>query len=156
MEISKRFSFQSRKPKKKGLLTVSTLKNITISDVVHFAGNKVPLKKSFNMITTTMFVPESPNYPGIDFFIWDPSEQVLMAFQVTVKKPFTSHSKIDGANGNLGLWHELFQSQIDVYWIIPENCVGNPKDFGDNVILIEDLQNDFHAFNKLTLVYNNT
>ena len=28
---------------------------------------------------------------------------------------------------------------MEVYWIVPGSCVGQPKDFKDRVILLEDL-----------------
>ena len=79
-----------------------------------------------------------------------------MAFQITVKHPFTSHPKMDGASDNCKLWLDLrfgalVQKPIEVYWIIPESCVGKPKDFEDHVVFLEELYEDLPALKKLTL-----
>ena len=111
---------------------------------------------SFNKQVTTLFVPESSNYPGLDFFIWSHVDHVLMAFQVTVKNPFTSHPKINEGSEICKQWldfcfADLKQNPIDIYWIIPKSCVGKPKKFNDRVILLEELRGDFPALQKLSL-----
>jgi hypothetical protein len=158
LELSKRFSFKSRKTTKTGLSSVNPVtKNTEIKDIIHFSGNKLPLRNSFNHQVMTLFVPKSPNYPGLDYFIWNPHDLVLMAFQVTVKNPFTSHSKINGASENCKLWLDfcfhglVVKKPMEVYWIIPKSCVGKPKNFDDRVILLEDLWCDFPALQKLLL-----
>ena len=67
-----------------------------------------------------------------------------MAFQVTVRQSFTSHPKMDGSNENCKLWLDfcfdaLAQGPIEVYWIISKGCIGNPKNFRDRVILLDEL-----------------
>ncbi|KAJ3319347.1 hypothetical protein HDV06_006374 [Boothiomyces sp. JEL0866] len=156
LELSQRFSFKSRKTTNAGLSAVNpVLRMVGIKDVIHFSGNKLPLQKAFNQRMVTLFVPKSPNYPGLDFFIWNPQEE-LMAFQITVKQPFSSHPKIDGANDNCKSWLDfcfdgLVQKPIKVYWIIPKSCVGQPKGFKGRVILLEELHDDFPALKKLCL-----
>ena len=145
LEVSKRYSFPSKNTTKNGLLTVRPiLKNAEFNDVVHFSGNKLPLPNSFNRKASTLFLPKSPNYPGLDFFIWNPVEEILMGFQVTVKQPFTSHPKIDGASDNCKLWLDFCYGNSDkkpmeVYWIVPKSCVGKLKNFEDRVVLLDDL-----------------
>ena len=129
---------------------------IEINDIIHFSGNKLPLRNAFNQRVITLFVPKSSNYPGLDFFIWNPFDSVLMAFQVTVNNPFTSHRKIDGSSENCKLWLDfcfdgLPQKPLDIYWVIPKSCVGKPKNFEERLVLLEDLLVDFPALNKLTL-----
>jgi hypothetical protein len=129
---------------------------IEIKDIVYFSGNKLPPKHLFNQRVITLFVPRSPNYPGLDYFIWNPVDLVLMAFQITVKNPFTTHPKIDGMSENCALWLDfcfdgLEKKPMEVYWIIPKSCVGQPKDCKDRVILLEDLWGDFPALQKLSL-----
>ncbi len=129
---------------------------IEIKDIVYFSGNKLPPKHLFNQRVITLFVPRSPNYPGLDYFIWNPVDLVLMAFQITVKNPFTTHPKIDGMSKNCALWLDfcfdgLEKKPMEVYWIIPKSCVGQPKDCKDRVILLEDLWGDFPALQKLSL-----
>ena len=157
MELSKRFSFTSRRTTKKGLLTVTSARKVVeIEDVIHFSGNKLPLRNSFDRRATTLFVPRSPNYPGFDFFIWNFPEELLMAFQVTVKQPFTSHPQIEGTGENCKLWLDFCydvsgQKPMEIYWIMPRSCVGKPKSFQDHVVLFDELYENLPALKKLTL-----
>ena len=80
-----------------------------------------------------------------------------MAFQVTVKNPFTSHPKINEASKICKQWldfcfADLKQNPIDIYWIIPKSCVGQPKGFKGRIVLLEDLHADFPALQKLKLI----
>ena len=156
VELSNQFLFTSRRFTKTGLLTVKpTQKEIRIEDVLHFSGNKLPNRNLFKSRAITLFVPQSPNYPGFDFFIWNSLEKVLMAFQVSVVQPFTSHPNIEGAGENCKLWLEFCfdasaKKAVEVYWIIPRSCVGKPKNFQDSVILFEDLE-DLPALKQLTV-----
>lgn len=78
MELSQRFSFKSRKTTKTGISNAGpVLKTVEIKDIIHFSGNKLPLLNSFNQRVTTLFVPESSNYPGLDLFIQRLTEQVI-------------------------------------------------------------------------------
>ena len=157
LELSQRFLFKSYKTTNTGLSTVDpVVKMFEVRDIIYFSGNKLPLQNSFKQRVTTLFVPHSPNYPGFDYFIWNHVDLVLMGFQVTVKNPFKTHSKIDGASENCTLWLDfcfqgLKKKPMEVYWIVPGSCVGNPKNFNDRVILFEDLWADFPALQKLSL-----
>ncbi|KAI8892070.1 hypothetical protein BC833DRAFT_653965 [Globomyces pollinis-pini] len=160
LELSKRFSFQWKKATNIDLSTVkSDLKEIEIQNIIHFSGNKLPLRNSFyskyygdNRIST-LFIPKSPNSGGPDFLIWDPFEEVLMAFQVILKQPFP---KIDTDSDNCKMWLDfcfgsLVKKPMKVYWIIPENCAVIPKNGEERVILLDELHEDFPALKKLTL-----
>lgn len=159
LELSQRFSFTSYKTTSTGLSTVNPVRKMfEIKDIIHFSGNKLPPKHLFNQRVITLFIPKSSNYPGLDYFIWNPRDLVLMAFQVTVKNPFTSHPKIDGASENCKRWldfcfsgSETEMKPLEVYWIIPDSCVGKPKNFKDRVILVRDLWADFPALQKLSV-----
>ena len=80
-----------------------------------------------------------------------------MAFQVTVIQPFTSHSKTIGAEDHCKLWQQFCfgaapQKPMEIYWIIPKECVGVPKNFKDRVVIIEELDAvDFPALKGLVL-----
>jgi 5-formyltetrahydrofolate cyclo-ligase len=86
---------------------------VEIKDIIHFSGNKLPLRNAFNQRVITLFVPKSSNYPGLGFFIWNPVDEVLMAFQVTVKNPFKTHPKIDRASYNCILWLDFCFDGLD-------------------------------------------
>ena len=157
LELSQIFSFKSYKTTNSGLSTVAPIpKMVKIKDIVYFSGNKLPPKHLFKQRVMTLFVPRSPNYPGLDYFIWNPVDLVLMACQITVKNPFTSHPKIDGTSENCALWLDFCfdgpkKKPMEGYWIIPKSCVGQPKDFKGRVILLEDLWGDFPALQKFSL-----
>jgi len=156
IEIQKRFMFQFRVTTDSGLLnSISTFKNIEIIDVLHFTGNKLPQRSSFDSLKTTLFIPKSSNYPGFDFLIWE-SNGILSAYQVTVMKPFTSHQKINAASDHCKSWLDFcFEAKdknpIEIYWIIPQSCLGTPRNSGINLILIDEMYDDFPAFKKLNL-----
>ncbi|OAJ44131.1 hypothetical protein BDEG_27396 [Batrachochytrium dendrobatidis JEL423] len=98
LELSQLFTFEFRKIAniaKIGSPEDSTeRKSIEIKSVVRFLTNKLPPKTSFHKNVTSLFVPESPNYPRFDFFLWDSKRQVMMGFQVTVHSPFSDHPKM--------------------------------------------------------------
>ncbi|KAI3659465.1 hypothetical protein MP638_004527 [Amoeboaphelidium occidentale] len=158
LEQTKRFRFSCYQTTYYGLNnTIAANHNIVIENVVSFAGNKVPTQSSFNMNTTALFIPESPNYPGFDFFIWDSARKKLMGFQITIRNPFTTHGKMNSTGPNCQRWKTLCfgdsnHADMDLYWIIPKECVGtNTTAVTDYVIKLEDLHNDFTALSKLVL-----
>ena len=116
--------------------------------------NKLPPKTSFQKNITTLFVPDSPTYPRFDFFLWDSGREVMMGFQVTVQNPFSGHQKMT----NLQSWQRFCfgnskQTPMELYWVVPECCVGTNTDSveNDSIILFEDLISDFPALGKLRL-----
>ncbi|KAI8895287.1 hypothetical protein BC833DRAFT_529645, partial [Globomyces pollinis-pini] len=155
LEISKLFSFKPRKIKKNGCLSKKkgTAKYIEIAEVIHFSGNKLPLQNTFRTGSKTMFVPQSPNYPGFDFYIWDPVGGVLMGFQVAVKNPITKNLEKSGARMNQQMWLDFCGTTepMDEYWIVPRTCIGKPTNLNRQVILLEKLHHEFPALKKLLI-----
>ena len=156
IEICKKFSFLSRKKIQQGMSTVAPRsQTFELQDIVHFSGQKLPKVSRFNKKLTTIFIPDSSNYPGFDFFIWDSQELKILGFQVTVANPFIKHSKIDGVP-NCVSWVEFCGAEhaMDIYWIIPEACIpitSSEKAVGHSVITFEDLRNDYPALSKLKI-----
>ena len=153
LELSQRFSFPKRKIAN---ITQNTakLQNIEIKAVVHFSSNKLPPKLSFKRTFTTLFVPDSPNYPRFDFFLWNSERQILMGFQVTVRSPFINHPKMTNSQE----WQRFCfgnskQTVMELYWIVPKRCIGTDFDSvkEDYVVYFEDLANEFPALLKLVL-----
>jgi hypothetical protein len=158
LELSQIFAFQFRK-----VANIATIglpddatqrKSIEIKSVVHFLTNKLPPKTSFHKKLTTLFVPNSPNYPRFDFFLWDSERQILMGFQVTVLNPFSDHPKMT----NSQTWQRFCfgnskQTPMELYWVVPKSCIGvdSASVVNDSIILFEDLISDFPALAKLTL-----
>jgi hypothetical protein len=97
LELSLFFSYKFRKVANIAKIgqpgDSSKIKNIQIKNVVHFLTNKLPPKSSFRKNVTTLFVPESPNYPIFDFFLWDSERQLMMGFQVTILIRFLTIQK---------------------------------------------------------------
>ena len=158
LELSQRFTFPFRKMKnlsKIGLPDDSPkIKNIEIKSVVHFLTNSLPPKTSFHKNVTTLYVPDSPNYPRFDFFLWDSDRQLMMGFQVTVLNP-SDHPKMT----NSQLWQRFCfgnakQTPMELYWVIPKCCARKNTEsvVNDCIILFEDLVSDFPALGKLVLV----
>jgi hypothetical protein len=158
LELSQLFTFQFRKIAniaKIGLPDDSPkTMSIEIKSVVHFLSNKLPPKISFRKNVTTLFVPESPNYPTFDFFLWDSDRQLIMGFQVTLLNPFSNHAKMT----NSQLWQRYCfgnskQTPMELYWVIPKCCVGSNTEsvVNDSVILFDELVSDFPALGKLVL-----
>jgi hypothetical protein len=156
IEICKRFSFLSRKKIQQGMSTASNKQTFQLQNIIHFGGQNLPsIISRFNKKLTTLFIPDSSNYPGFDFFIWDPQALKILGFQVTVVNPFIKHSKID-VFPNCISWVEFCgtENAMDIYWIIPGACVPNgysKKAVGHSVILFEELQNDYPALSKLKI-----
>ncbi|KAJ3322127.1 hypothetical protein HDV06_003578 [Boothiomyces sp. JEL0866] len=157
LELSQRLSFQYREITCSGLSVALPKRHVKIKSIVHFAKNGMPPQSSFNRNVNTLYVPESPNYPGFDFFIWDSARQRLMGFQVTVLNPFTNHSKMNskGQSNNYNRWQNFCYgnlTSIELYWIVPQSCVGEkPQSVDDYVIFLEDLCDDFPALTNVVL-----
>ncbi|KAK6093399.1 hypothetical protein MT418_006025 [Batrachochytrium dendrobatidis] len=156
LELSQLFTFEFRKVAniaKIGSPEDSTeRKSIEIKSVVRFLTNKLPPKTSFHKNITSLFVPESPNYPRFDFFLWDSKRQIMMGFQVTVHNPFSDHPKMT----NSQTWQRFCfgnskQTPMELYWVVPKRCIGTDTAsvVDDSIILFEDLISDFPALGKL-------
>jgi hypothetical protein len=142
------FSFEYRKISSK----IKSSKQIDIAAVVYFKRNNLPPKKSFRTGTTTLFVPDSPNYPAFDFFIWDSGRETLMGFQITLISPFTRHPRMTNNQNWLNFcFGESKQTPMELFWVVPERCIGaNPSSVaGDYIILFEDLLKDFPALRNI-------
>ncbi|ORY41632.1 hypothetical protein BCR33DRAFT_718786, partial [Rhizoclosmatium globosum] len=156
MELLKKFSFKYNLKVKAGLGALQYDRSIEFTEIIPFSGHKLPPSTSFTSNRSTLFIPESVNYPGYDFFIWDSKTKVISAFQVTIRNPFHSHAKIDSgsAKENCINWRSYCSATAsDVYWVIPEGCVGSKSNnaVGNRVVLFESLTNQFPALENLIL-----
>ena len=168
MEINKLFSFESMKLLENGGLSEKSNRYFTscgefyyfahrisykITDIVHFSGMSTP-PSDFNKDHGTLFIPSRANYPGFDLFYWDADQKRILGFQVTLMLPFTKHTKLDkdSVKENCARWNKYCgsTSEMSVYWVIPEKCVGNPKFVEDTyVVLLECLHDSFPALRNL-------
>ncbi|KAI3658488.1 hypothetical protein MP638_001914 [Amoeboaphelidium occidentale] len=158
LELTRMFTFSCRKTTKNGLSQrVASKRTIEITYIVRFNGMGVPTESSFNPRVTTLFIPECSNYPGFDLFLWDSKRKVLMGFQITLQKPFSSHRKMNGAGDNGKRWKELCfgdsnHEGMELYWIVPRSCVGtNTAEVKDYVVLLDELHDTFPALRNLDL-----
>lgn len=126
--------------------------------MVHFGGSGTPAS-DFNKGHNTLFIPSNPNYPGYDFFYWDAQKNRIYAFQVTLTKPFTKHSKLDkeSVKTNCDEWKNYcagsFLPELWSFWVIPEECCYGAMDSTEDiyVVFLECLHNAFPALKKLGL-----
>ena len=131
----------------------------SIADIVYFEGNGLPPRSSFQKGRNTLFVPFSKNYPGVDFFIWNATEQQFLVLQVTVQKPMTGHS--DVKQGDIEKWRifmELMDVDILILWIVPEECIPHNWNsmtlragYNNYVVTFESMRDLFPAFNRFKL-----
>src|SRR2546430_1772637 len=61
-------------------------KSIVFDIVYRFAGNNIPSGFDFTSYKNALIIPESPNYPGVDFLIWDLEDETLLVFQIAISK----------------------------------------------------------------------
>jgi hypothetical protein len=59
--------------------------------VYHFHGNKATSKVDWTK--PAIIIPDLPNYPDVDVFLFRPDDGLFVAGQFTVKNPFTNHSR---------------------------------------------------------------
>jgi hypothetical protein len=140
LEQKKRFNFQSRKF---GTKTSVSFHGV-IEDVIYFDGNLLPIRRTIQESLCSLIVPTSSEYPGIDFFIWNPEglKNVLLAVQVTIKKSLRAHMrkcKFKCADWCqfLGIRH----TSVRTLWMAPNECIGVDKELSnglDNYILAFD------------------
>ncbi|ORY38883.1 hypothetical protein BCR33DRAFT_720533 [Rhizoclosmatium globosum] len=157
MEVSKKFSFEYNVKTQTGLSKNATRKqSVELLEIVRFIGHKVPPTASFNPNRSTLFVPESVNYPGYDFFIWNSKTKTISAFQVTIRNPFYNHAKIDStsAQQNCAHWMTYCSAKSsEVYWVTPKSCLGgkSKKAEGNLVVLFESISKHYPALEHLTV-----
>jgi hypothetical protein len=154
LELCQLFAFRFRRVANIGLTNdLPENKRIEVKSVVHFMANKLLPTSSLQKNVTTLFVPDSPNYPS-DFFLWDSDRQLLMGFQATVLNPFTDHPK----RTNSETWERFCfgtskPTPTEFYWVLPKCCVGAITESvgNDSIILFDDLTSDFPALGELVL-----
>lgn len=70
---------------------VDTVEKLTIRGftTIQIPGNKVPDAVDPNV--STLFIPQTSNYPNVDFILWDKESSTLWAVQVTILDPIKTH-----------------------------------------------------------------
>ncbi|CAG8656046.1 6654_t:CDS:2 [Racocetra fulgida] len=126
LEIDKRVQFKIT-GKQKTQNPVYNLKR-QLQTVVKFLGNSLPFE-NVDLSKTTFFLPLSPNYPGVNFLIWDHEKKLLFAFQITIgnlKDHYESRNKFTANRSDslVNKWAELCKIKkikVIFVWFAPEN-----------------------------------
>ena len=105
------------------------IRNFMFDRVIRFSGNDMPpFIDQFDLTYKVLFIPESPNYPGVDFLIWDSENKELSGFQITIGGIKNHRKSVDSfLAGNLKeKWKNLCKINEDKFffvWVIPDNAV---------------------------------
>ncbi|CAG8822796.1 34920_t:CDS:2, partial [Gigaspora margarita] len=123
--------------------------------VIKFMGNSTPVE-SFDVNLHTLFIPLSPNYPGVDFLIWDTTCKLLFAFQVAISSP-TSHRKsknkfMEGENSLKSKWVTLCRinkDHVKFVWLVPDSFISSDKNNDSLYLSFSSIKNQFPALGDL-------
>jgi len=58
----------------------------------HIIGNTIP-SPTLDWTNPIVFIPDSPNYPSVDFLLFDKFKSMLIASQITIQVPIRNHKK---------------------------------------------------------------
>ena len=97
-----------------------------IHNVIYFDGILLPIRSTIPNSSCSLIVPTSTEYPGIDFFIWDPTvpQQVLLAVQVTAQKSLKEH--MQNCKFKRKEWCRFLgiqEASIRALWMAPKECI---------------------------------
>ncbi|RIB12581.1 hypothetical protein C2G38_2144994 [Gigaspora rosea] len=153
LEYTKTLDFKITKPGKKR--TVAHDLNFKLSQIIKFIGNDIPTE-SFNVEENTLFLPQSDNYPGVDFLIWAPNSETLFSFQVTVG-PLTSHKKsketfMTGEGSLKNKWANLCdteESNVKFIWLAPDKSLKNDTSRDSLHLSFSSIKNQFPVLGDL-------
>ncbi|RIB24536.1 hypothetical protein C2G38_2139225 [Gigaspora rosea] len=153
LEYTKTLECKITKPGKRKPTVAYDLKFKEFSQIIKFVGNGIPTE-SFNVKKKVLFLPQSDNYPGVDFFIWDNSRKILFSFQVTIGT-LASHktSKDNFMNGELrNKWAALCsteESNVKFIWLAPDDILKKDKDKDSLHLSFSSIKNQFPVLGDL-------
>lgn len=146
LEIRRNFKFTFYRTNENGVCVTAALeRSIHFSDIVRFPGMNVSSQSTFKKNLATLFIPESLNFHGFDFCLWDAERQVLICFQICLQEPSTSRGNINRAHENCISWktfcfNDPEATGMEFYWILPRSIFGtSTMAFGDNIIILDRL-----------------
>ncbi len=115
-----------------------------IQSVVYFDGKCCPIRSTISDSVCTLIVPTSSECPGMDFFIWDPTDPQLLAVQVTTQQSLKGHIvKCNFMHSEWCRFLGIQEADISALWMAPKECI-DVKDAVDN-----GLNNYVMAFDAL-------
>jgi hypothetical protein len=107
VSLNHQLNWTARKLKSKNkIATLSLEMKYTALAIVYFAGSTVP-SLNIDLAVSTLFVPTNPNYPGMDWFLWDAIKKILYAFQVTIGPDLKKHIQ-----GSLAKWNKDGEKKV--------------------------------------------
>ncbi|KAF0528499.1 hypothetical protein F8M41_013123 [Gigaspora margarita] len=153
LEYTKTCEFKIRKPGRN-----RTDLNFKLSQIIKFIGNDIPTE-SFNLEKNALFLPQSDNYPGVDFLIWDHYSKILFSFQVTIGS-LANHRKSrddfmtgkDGKDSLKNKWATLCNTKgnkVKFIWLAPDDILKNDKSKDSLHLLFSDIKNQFPVLGDL-------
>ncbi|RIA87884.1 hypothetical protein C1645_695657, partial [Glomus cerebriforme] len=155
LDIVETFEFKCRKFSRPNLVVFD--KSIRFDRVMRFFDNDIFLTNDLTEYNDLLFIPESSNYPGVDFLIWNRDDKVIFAFQITISE-LNDRKNIDNfmiKSDGLSLrskWANLFginESKIYLIWIVQDNIINKfiKKHSNRLYIPFSSIKNQFPAFN---------
>ncbi|KAF0525127.1 hypothetical protein F8M41_014762 [Gigaspora margarita] len=151
--IKKMLKFKITRPDRQ--LSVAYNLMIKMHEIIKFVGNGTPIE-SFDVNLNTLFIPLSPNYPGVHFLIWDTNYIELFAFQITISSP-TSHRKskskfIEGKNSLKSKWATLCgieKNKVKYIWLVPDSFIKSDRSKDSLYLSFSNIKELFPALNDL-------
>ncbi|CAG8575489.1 21430_t:CDS:2, partial [Gigaspora margarita] len=151
--IKKMLKFKITRPDRQ--LSVAYNLMIKMHEIIKFVGNGTPIE-SFDANLNTLFIPLSPNYPGVHFLIWDTNYMELFAFQIAISSP-TSHRKskskfIEGENSLKSKWATLCgieKNKVKFIWLVPDSFIKSDRSKDSLYLSFSNIKELFPALNDL-------
>ncbi|CAG8642951.1 9513_t:CDS:2, partial [Gigaspora rosea] len=145
LEYTKTLECKITKPGKRKPTVAYDLKFKEFSQIIKFVGNGIPTE-SFNVEKNVLFLPQSDNYPGVDFLIWDNSLTIgTLASHKTSKDNFM--------NGELkNKWAALCstkESNVKFIWLAPDDILKKDKDKDSLHLSFSSIKNQFPVLGDL-------
>ncbi|RIB28453.1 hypothetical protein C2G38_2157877 [Gigaspora rosea] len=130
----------------------------TNSQIIKFIGNDIPTE-SFNVEKNVLFLPQSDNYPGVDFLIWDNCRKILFSFQVTIGSLANHRRNKDSfMTGELkNKWATLCnteESKVKFIRLAPDDILKNDKSKDSLHLSFSSIKNQFPVLGDLNNYYS--
>ncbi|CAG8787851.1 5620_t:CDS:2, partial [Dentiscutata erythropus] len=153
LEYTKTLEFKITEPGRKR--TVAYDLNFKLSQIIKFIGNDIPTE-GFNMEKNALFLPQSDNYPGVDFLVWDHCSKILFSFQVTIDS-LANHRKskdnfMTGEGSLKNKWATLCNTEgnkVKFIWLAPDDILKNDKSKDSLHLSFSNIKNQFPVLGDL-------
>ncbi|GBB85238.1 hypothetical protein RclHR1_01180015 [Rhizophagus clarus] len=162
LDIVRKFNFRCWKFGKPSLEVFD--KSIVFDKAFRLIDNDVPSYSmyDFKVHQNVLFIPESPNYPGVDFLIWNFEDKILFAFQIAISKlndrknadNFTKGRNSPSLKNKWANLFEIDESNVYFIWIVPDSIVDKDTNslFGKlhaSIVSFSNIEDQFPALADL-------